>query len=81
MGGRACAQRGACCLRERGCAARGLRVRGLGPSAPDPLDSLAPTPWSVTNQLTNKPAQPAQPPQPASIFSDIPLSWTKIAGM
>lgn len=50
-------------FRVRGCAAWDLRVRGSGPSAPDPLDSLAPTPWSATNQLTNKPAQPAQPAQ------------------
>lgn len=72
---------GAWGFRVRGCVAWGLRVRGSRPSAPDPLDSLAPTPWSATNQLTNKPAQPAQPAQPASIFSDIPLSWTTTGDM
>lgn len=48
----------------------GARLRGSGPSAPGPLDSLAPTPWFATNQLTNKPAQPAQhlPSSPISFF-------------
>ena len=43
----------------------GARLRGSGPSAPGPLDSLAPTPWSATNQLTNKPAnQQTSPTSP-----------------
>lgn len=45
-------------FRVRGCAARGLRVRGSGPSAPDPLDSLAPTPWFATNQPNQLPSSP-----------------------
>lgn len=61
-------------FRVRGCAARGLRVRGSEPSAPDPLDSLAPTPWFATNQLTNKPAQLAQPAQPAQPAQQLPSS-------
>ena len=59
----------------RGSGPSGARLRGSGPSAPGPLDSLAPTPWSATNQLTNKPAQPAQPARPAQHLPSSPISF------
>ena len=46
----------------------GARLRGSRPSAPDPLDSLAPTPWFATNH-PNHPNHPNQlPSSPISLF-------------
>lgn len=72
-------------IRVRGCVARRIRERGSGPSAPDPLGFLAPTlgppPINRPHNLRNPPDPRSATNRPASVFSDISLSWTKIADM